>query len=1057
MRRTLRRKLQGLNHLPAARFPGTLLFITLSFLFLCLASQAASTSDVRPASPPSFTNRLTIVILSFENKTGTASNAFWHYEAENLVEMALKEVKRLRVLPNANYALREIHKKSGDSLSVSEATLAGNAIEARRVIWGSYDRKEGKWRLTARILNPANGNVSTELTATAADWFEVRDQMVDKILHQLGIGITAEKRKKMTERPTSSPAAFEYIARAAAMQRGKGSITEIKDLVHRGLAADTNFAWAHIALGAILANDGEMEPAEESMRRALELRPDAESHRYLGEILASRTKFEEAETELQTALRLDPDDVEAWGFLGKMCKARGALDLAVENYQRALRLDPFSADIHARLGEVYALQGLHEQAVAELKLAERLANPDDSDDQYSLALAYDTLHEIPSAITRYENLLAIVRKEGTHPRQLDALETRLKEFKETLIPVYLSAPQPKDYDAAALAKILSEKLSPAELLIVTNPLTSTPEMERWAQTIVAGATNDLEKAQRLFKTLSRHVDEGSQGQRTAQQTFAVWQSPDASLLCQEYAFLYVALSRAVGLKTYQVYVEQECDGRKALHACAAFFTDGKVLLVDPMFRWFGVPHKKFTVLDDLQTMAIYFACTAKPERAEIAVKLESDWEFIRLAAAQNLVNADQAETARKIMPPERLQKAQGWMADAVRASYAFHEGRLSDAVASLKKVVAENPDYPDGYAMLAFIYADQKKWVEARENFRSALLSSSEDKKDNQYRAAIAEIDATIGDVDTTGTNGPVDAIDYLNRANARNSRKDYAAAIADYNNAIKLNPKLTEAFVHRGFCYFVQDKKSEAQADFEEAIRLDPQDADGYGHLGILFEQERRFEGGLKNLRKAVSLGSHDPEVYTHLAWILVEGPELFRDCKEGGEVAKKACVLTDWKDGDPLCILTSAYYCQRDFDSAAKTAKLALAVPNLDPASAELLHKVVDKYGNVKVPGDTDAQTGSASNSGTAPSIDFDHLKKLAQQGETLSQVRLATRLYTGDKAPVDHVEAYKWAAVAAAKGDRDAIALQRELDLFLAPAEIASGKTAAAAFLKETAKAK
>ena len=53
---------------------------------------------------------------------------------------------------------------------------------------------------------------------------------------------------------------------------------------------------------------------------------------------------------------------------------------------------------------------------------------------------------------------------------------------------------------------------------------------------------------------------------------------------------------------------------------------------------------------------------------------------------------------------------------------------------------------------------------------------------------------------------------DYVNRGNKLYSQGDYQAAISDYDEAIRLNPKYTEAYGNRG------NAKSEL-GDFEAAI----------------------------------------------------------------------------------------------------------------------------------------------------------------------------------------------------------------------------------------------
>jgi TPR repeat protein len=100
----------------------------------------------------------------------------------------------------------------------------------------------------------------------------------------------------------------------------------------------------------------------------------------------------------------------------------------------------------------------------------------------------------------------------------------------------------------------------------------------------------------------------------------------------------------------------------------------------------------------------------------------------------------------------------------------------------------------------------------------------------------------------------------------------------------------------------------------------------------------------------------------------------------------------------------------------------------------------------------------TNQSPHTSELPASDLAQLKKSAESGDVKAQVYLANCLHDGKGgATVDRVEAYKWAAVAASKEDGGGTALQREFDLFMSPAEVASGKAAAAAFLKENTKQK
>src|SRR5262249_5968182 len=162
------------------------------------------------------------------------------------------------------------------------------------------------------------------------------------------------------------------------------------------------------------------------------------------------------------------------------------------------------------------------------------------------------------------------------------------------------AAEPRPYTKESLEQALHEKLGSEDLKKVTNPLTTTPEMIKWAHELTATATNDFEKGRMLLDALLRHTRNGYGGRRTAQQVFLVWQDKHSSFLCEEYTYLYVALARQVGLKCFYTHVDQDCNGCRLLHACAAVFLGQKCLLADASYNWFGVPHKTYTILNDVE-------------------------------------------------------------------------------------------------------------------------------------------------------------------------------------------------------------------------------------------------------------------------------------------------------------------------------------------------------------------------------------------------------------------------------------------------------------------------
>jgi tetratricopeptide (TPR) repeat protein len=86
------------------------------------------------------------------------------------------------------------------------------------------------------------------------------------------------------------------------------------------------------------------------------------------------------------------------------------------------------------------------------------------------------------------------------------------------------------------------------------------------------------------------------------------------------------------------------------------------------------------------------------------------------------------------------------------------------------------------------------------------------------------DIDRAIADFGEAIRIDPKYADAFFQRARIWNDNKhNYDRAIADNTEAIRLAPRLAAAFDNRGIAYRVKGDSDHALADFNEAIRLDP------------------------------------------------------------------------------------------------------------------------------------------------------------------------------------------------------------------------------------------
>lgn len=93
----------------------------------------------------------------------------------------------------------------------------------------------------------------------------------------------------------------------------------------------------------------------------------------------------------------------------------------------------------------------------------------------------------------------------------------------------------------------------------------------------------------------------------------------------------------------------------------------------------------------------------------------------------------------------------------------------------------------------------------------------------------------------------------YANRGHAYNSKRQFADAIADQTEAIRLNPQFSYAFAARGYAYSESGELEKALVDLTESIRLDPNSDSAYYNRGLLLNRRGQFADALMDFDEAV------------------------------------------------------------------------------------------------------------------------------------------------------------------------------------------------------------
>jgi tetratricopeptide (TPR) repeat protein len=117
------------------------------------------------------------------------------------------------------------------------------------------------------------------------------------------------------------------------------------------------------------------------------------------------------------------------------------------------------------------------------------------------------------------------------------------------------------------------------------------------------------------------------------------------------------------------------------------------------------------------------------------------------------------------------------------------------------------------------------------------------------------EFDRAIADYNQALTLNPKNAAAYNNRGNAYSTKHDYDRAIADYNEAIILDPKYVAPYNGRGNVYNDKRDYDRAIADYSQAIALDPKYALAFNGRGLAYAHKGELDPAIADYNQALTL----------------------------------------------------------------------------------------------------------------------------------------------------------------------------------------------------------
>jgi adenylate cyclase len=318
-----------------------------------------------------------IAVLPFANPSGDPNE---EYFSDGLTEDI---INRLTNFPNILvFARNSTNKYKGQDV---DASTVGAELGASYVVEGSVRRLEDQLRVTAQLLDAADGTnlwaKTFDRDLTAANLFAVQDEITEGIVNAIGdyAGVISRSEAERAERkPPESLSSLEcYYVQDAYYWSGPSAEKhlEIRDCFERALAEDADDVLAHT--GLIWAYRDEhvfgFNPQPDSLDRAL----------------AAALR----------AVELDRNDATAYYGEALVRFNRGDLEGFRVAADRALDLAPHNASILADIGSHMVWIGESKRGAAMVEKA-IVMNPDHQVSyHYSLAHYYRTNGDFETALS----------------------------------------------------------------------------------------------------------------------------------------------------------------------------------------------------------------------------------------------------------------------------------------------------------------------------------------------------------------------------------------------------------------------------------------------------------------------------------------------------------------------------------------------------------------------------------------------------------------------------------------------------------------------------------
>lgn len=130
-----------------------------------------------------------------------------------------------------------------------------------------------------------------------------------------------------------------------------------------------------------------------------------------------------------------------------------------------------------------------------------------------------------------------------------------------------------------------------------------------------------------------------------------------------------------------------------------------------------------------------------------------------------------------------------------------------------------------------------------------------------------SNLSAQVADLSKKLEQAKTDPQLYYTRGLACLKLRKMKEAIADFNEAIRLNPKMASAYVNRGLAYSSEKVYDKAIADYTAGLAVNSQNASAYYRRGLAYDRTAKYSAALADYHMAERLNPSGSKLYATLA----------------------------------------------------------------------------------------------------------------------------------------------------------------------------------------------